>query len=56
MCAMVMVPLDTKLSIGKVAGVQLFQGERYYFLVGSAVSYYPADVVERIYRQEYKKE
>jgi len=51
-----LVPLGVKLEIGEVAGVHCMQGERYYFLIGSAVSYYPADVVERLYRQEHGKE
>ena len=45
------VPLGTKTRWGKVEGVQLKDGERYYFLVDSFknTAYMPADVVEKDY-------
>lgn len=46
------IPLGTKLSIGVVVGAQSLSGERYYFLTGGGVSYYPADVVEGYYKKE----
>jgi hypothetical protein len=45
-----LVPLGTELGPGTVTGVQMLAGERYYFLTkGGAVTYYPAELVERSY-------
>jgi len=42
----------TVLPCGTVAGVQLMQGERYYFTTGEGVGYLPADIVEKQYSEQ----
>ena len=42
------IPIGTDTPHGKIVGVQMMDGERYYFLDGAGISYMPADVIEQL--------